>query len=161
MGAVKWQTSRMTYQVRLRRNPATWHRAAMTWSLPTSWKRRSMLADREADIVRCRDMSASCRYCCKSRRGVTVEFKFETIESGRAADLSLLAEPTRAAIVPWLVVFFIGVASSSCEGICSAALFTQQHIELGRELQPTCVPPPSALLQVDVDRHRRPSSLPR
>src|SRR5262245_35200692 len=23
------------------------------------------------------------RYCCKSRRGVTVEFKFETIESGR------------------------------------------------------------------------------
>jgi hypothetical protein len=26
----------------------------------------------------------TCRYCCKSRRGVTVEFKFETIESGRA-----------------------------------------------------------------------------
>jgi hypothetical protein len=28
--------------------------------------------------------AAMCRYCCKSRRGVTVEFKFETIESGRA-----------------------------------------------------------------------------
>ena len=28
--------------------------------------------------------SASCRYCCKSRHGATVEFKFETIESGRA-----------------------------------------------------------------------------
>jgi hypothetical protein len=24
------------------------------------------------------------RYCCKSRRGSAVEFKFETIESGRA-----------------------------------------------------------------------------
>jgi hypothetical protein len=30
------------------------------------------------------EMTPIGRYCCKSRRGVTVEFKFETIESGRA-----------------------------------------------------------------------------
>jgi hypothetical protein len=28
--------------------------------------------------------AAMCRYCCKSRRGAAVEFKFETIESRRA-----------------------------------------------------------------------------
>jgi hypothetical protein len=42
----------------------------------------------------------------------------------------------------------------------SGALLTQEHIELGHEHQPTFVPSPSALLQVGVDRHRRPSSLP-
>jgi hypothetical protein len=39
-------------------------------------------------------------------------------------------------------------------------LLNQEHIELGRDHQRTFVPPPSALLQVGVDRHHRPSSLP-
>jgi len=35
-------------------------------------------------------------------------------ENGKPlADLGLLAKPTRLAIVPWLLVFFIGAASSS------------------------------------------------
>jgi hypothetical protein len=30
------------------------------------------------------ETAEECRYCCKSRRGAAVEFKFETIEPGRA-----------------------------------------------------------------------------